>query len=231
MTNFLVIKNKSLFIVLFLKTHLPKTDIHILYTWSLLKHWWWWRQRQWQKSNRFRLAEQQLCTCIMLFLYIPYPSSLHKYKVTVSNFTFCQGWENMTTTFFLFSWLWYRSLEFNSKNVWQLLMNWTRLSKGDKVWGSKSSRRFHGRCCCRCFSFVVCMRRQQMTCSRYIICAFYNLCQTFLLSLQKFQKIDEEHLKVIIGYLEKYIESQKKGQVLVEGVIIFVVNYISVCWC
>lgn len=35
---------------------------------------------------------------------------------------------------------------------------------------------------------------------------------------QKFQKIDEEHLKVIIGYLEKYIESQKKGQVLVEGV-------------
>ena len=52
-----------------------------------------------------------------------------------------------------------------------------------------------------------------------------------LLLLQKFQKIDEEHLKVIIGYLEKYIESQKKGQVLVEGVIIFVLYSISVCWC
>ena len=65
----------------------------------------------------------------------------------------------------------------------------------------------------------------------YIMCALYNLCQTFLLLLQKFQKIDEEHLKVIIGYLEKYIESQKKGQVLVEGVIIFVLFSISVCWC
>lgn len=63
------------------------------------------------------------------------------------------------------------------------------------------------------------------------MCALYNLCQMFLLLLQKFQKIDEEHLKVIIGYLEKYIESQKKGQVLVEGVIIFVLHSISVCWC
>ena len=63
------------------------------------------------------------------------------------------------------------------------------------------------------------------------MCALYNLCQTFLLLLQKFQKIDEEHLKVIIGYLEKYIESQKKGQVLVEGVIIFVLYSTSVCWC
>lgn len=35
---------------------------------------------------------------------------------------------------------------------------------------------------------------------------------------QKFQKIDEEHLKVIIGYLEQYIGSQKTGQVLVEEV-------------
>lgn len=65
----------------------------------------------------------------------------------------------------------------------------------------------------------------------FTLCALYNLCQTFLLLLQKFQKIDEEHLKVIIGYLEKYIESQKKGQVLVEGVIIFVLFSISVCWC
>ena len=35
---------------------------------------------------------------------------------------------------------------------------------------------------------------------------------------QKFQKIDEEHLNVIIRYLEQYIESQKTGQVLVEQV-------------
>ncbi|XP_015757072.1 PREDICTED: F-BAR domain only protein 2-like [Acropora digitifera] len=35
---------------------------------------------------------------------------------------------------------------------------------------------------------------------------------------QKFQKIDEEHLQVIIRYLEQYIESQKMGQGLVEQV-------------
>lgn len=35
---------------------------------------------------------------------------------------------------------------------------------------------------------------------------------------QKFQKIDEEHLNIIIRYLEQYIESQKTGQVLVEQV-------------
>lgn len=35
---------------------------------------------------------------------------------------------------------------------------------------------------------------------------------------KKFQKIDEEHLKVIVNYLEQYIESQKMGQVLIEQV-------------
>ncbi|XP_078352930.1 LOW QUALITY PROTEIN: F-BAR domain only protein 2-like [Oculina patagonica] len=35
---------------------------------------------------------------------------------------------------------------------------------------------------------------------------------------KKFQKMDEEHLKVIVSYLEQYIESQKSGQVLVEQV-------------
>ena len=40
----------------------------------------------------------------------------------------------------------------------------------------------------------------------------------FLSVMQKFQKIEEEHLKVIISYLEQYIESQKTGQVHVEAV-------------
>ena len=35
------------------------------------------RQREWQKSNRFRLAKQQFCTCITLF-FLP---SLHNYDV------------------------------------------------------------------------------------------------------------------------------------------------------
>ncbi|XP_020617713.1 F-BAR domain only protein 2-like [Orbicella faveolata] len=35
---------------------------------------------------------------------------------------------------------------------------------------------------------------------------------------KKFQKIDEEHLKVIVRYLEQYIESQRTGQVAIEQV-------------
>ena len=41
-----------------------------------------------KKSNRFRLAKQQLCTL------------LHDYNVKVSNFTFCRGRGHKTTTFF-----------------------------------------------------------------------------------------------------------------------------------
>ena len=41
-----------------------------------------------KKSNRFRLAKQQLCTL------------LHDYNVKVSNFTFCRRRGHKTTTFF-----------------------------------------------------------------------------------------------------------------------------------
>ena len=41
-----------------------------------------------KKSNRFRLAKQQLCTL------------LHDYNVKVPNFTFCRGRGHKTTTFF-----------------------------------------------------------------------------------------------------------------------------------
>ena len=50
------------------------------------------RQRERQKSNRFRLAKQQLCTRIMLFLHISL-TSLHDYNVKVPKFTFCRGRE------------------------------------------------------------------------------------------------------------------------------------------
>ena len=38
LTNFLVVKNKSLFIVLFLRKHLPKTDIHRLGPFCFVNH-------------------------------------------------------------------------------------------------------------------------------------------------------------------------------------------------
>ena len=58
-----------------------------------------------KKSNRFRLAKQQLCTL------------LHDHNVKVPNFTFCRGRGHKTTTFFSsFPELWYSPLEFNYKN-------------------------------------------------------------------------------------------------------------------
>ena len=49
----------------------------------------------------FRLAKQQLCTCITLFWYIFLPSLLD-YNVKVPKFTFCRGWEHKTITSFSF---------------------------------------------------------------------------------------------------------------------------------
>ena len=60
------------------------------------------RQRKRQKSNTFRLAKQELCTCITFFWYISLPS-LHDYDLKVPNFTFCGGCEQKTTIFFFVS--------------------------------------------------------------------------------------------------------------------------------
>ena len=60
------------------------------------------RQREGQKSNRFKLAKQQLCKNITLSWYISLPS-LYDYHVKMPNFTFCGKREHKTTTlFFLF---------------------------------------------------------------------------------------------------------------------------------
>ena len=54
-----------------------------------------------KQAMLFRLAKQQLCTCITLFLYISLPSFLD-YNVKVPKLTFCRGWEHKTITFFSF---------------------------------------------------------------------------------------------------------------------------------
>ena len=62
------------------------------------------RQRERQKSIRFRLAKQQLCTCITLFCTFPYRHCTTSYDVRLPNFTFYGGQEHMTTNFFFFLW-------------------------------------------------------------------------------------------------------------------------------
>ena len=53
------------------------------------------------KSDRFRLAKQQLGSCMMLFCTVSLPS-LHIYDVKLRNFTLYGGREHKTTIFVSF---------------------------------------------------------------------------------------------------------------------------------
>ena len=59
------------------------------------------RQRELQKRNWFRLAKQQLCTCITLFC--TFLCRHFDYDLKMPIFTFCGGREGKSTTFFFFS--------------------------------------------------------------------------------------------------------------------------------
>ena len=102
------------------------------------------------KKNVFRLAKQQLCTCIMLFLYISL-LLLHHHNVKVPKFMFCQEHEHKTTTLFFFSSTLIQS--FYRIQLHKNLMNWMSWNKCNKVWSSMNSLfkwRFHSRrsrCC------------------------------------------------------------------------------------
>ena len=72
------------------------------------------RQRERQKSTRFRLAKQQLCTCIKLLCTFPCRHcTTTTWKCLISRFV-----ENANTRqqlYFSFAELWYSLLEFNSR--------------------------------------------------------------------------------------------------------------------
>ena len=81
------------------------------------------RQRERQKSNRFRLDKTTTLHVQHAFLYISLPS-LHDYDMKMSIFTFCGGRERKTTAFFfLILNFRYSFLEFNSRKDCQYLMN------------------------------------------------------------------------------------------------------------
>ena len=60
------------------------------------------RHRKRQKSNRFRLAKQQLCTCVTHFCTFLFRHCT-TYNVKMPNFTICRGREYKTKTFIFFS--------------------------------------------------------------------------------------------------------------------------------
>ena len=79
------------------------------------------RQLEWQKSNRFIVAKQQLCTCIMLFCtFLCCHCMTTAWKCLISRFVKDRNTRQQLS--FSFPELWYSPLEFNSKkiaNIWQ----------------------------------------------------------------------------------------------------------------
>ena len=119
-----------------------------------LKRWQWQRQQEREKNNVFRLAKQQLCSCIMLFCwFICRCCMITMWKSLNSRFV-----ENVNTRRWLsfsFPELWYSLLEFNSRKICQHLKNWMSWNKCDKVWSRVNSFfkwRFHSLCCHCCLS-------------------------------------------------------------------------------
>ena len=83
------------------------------------------------------------------FMYLSLPS-LHDNEVKLPNFTlftFGQDVNTIQRPYFSFSELWYSPLEFNSRNIPQHLMNWTRWNTRNKVWTfwSCANTRFNSR--------------------------------------------------------------------------------------
>ena len=80
------------------------------------------RQRERQKSNRFTLAKQQLCTCITLFCtFLCRRCTTTTWKCLISRFVEDRNTRQQFS--FSFTELWYSPLEFNSKKIWQHLTN------------------------------------------------------------------------------------------------------------
>ena len=92
------------------------------------------RQQERHKSNWFRLAKQQLCTCSTLFCTFFSLPSLHDYdvKLPISRFLRDVNTEQQLSIYF-------PEYQFNSRKNCQHLTKWTRWNKRYKVWSSAFS--------------------------------------------------------------------------------------------
>ena len=113
------------------------------------------RQRERQKTNKFRLAKQQLCTCITLFLYISLPW-LQDYNVKCLISRFITRTWTQDNDFLFISWTLMKSFRIQFKeeiaNMWCIER---------EVWGSASSlfkslfRSRSRRCCLIVFPLIL----------------------------------------------------------------------------
>ena len=109
-------------------------------------------QRERQKSNRFRQAKQQLCTCITLFCtFLCRRCTTTTWNYLISRFV--EDGNKRKQFSFSLPELWCSPLQFNYSKICQHLTNETRWNKRDKVWSSANSLfkwRFRSRRRCRC---------------------------------------------------------------------------------
>ena len=91
-----------------------------------------------KKSNRCRLAKQQLCTCITFFwTFLCCRCMIKTWKCLISRFV-----EDRTTRQGLsssFPKTLIQSLEFNSRKICEHLTNWMTWNYRDKLWSSAKS--------------------------------------------------------------------------------------------
>ena len=89
------------------------------------------RQRERHKINRFRLAKQQLCTCIKLICtFLCRHCTTTTWKCLIS--CFVDDVNSRQRLSFSFPELSYSLLEFNSSKICQHLTNWMSWNKRDK---------------------------------------------------------------------------------------------------
>ena len=91
------------------------------------------RQRERQKSNWFRLAKQQLCTCTTFFC------TFNFFAVSARLRRETQDVKTRQRLSVSFPEFWCSLLKFYSKKYCQHLTKWTRWNKRDKVWSSETS--------------------------------------------------------------------------------------------
>ena len=128
-----------------------------------------WRHRERQKINRFRLAKQQLCTCITLFCTFP----CRHYTTTTWNCLISRFVEDANTRqrfSFCFSWTSMSPLKWNSRKIRQHSSNRRKRNKCDEVWSSANSL-FKWRFCNRrrlcCLSSLLARQRSTSPCDAF----------------------------------------------------------------
>ena len=91
------------------------------------------------KWKRFRLAKQQLCTCITLFCtFLSRRCTTTTWKCLISRFV--EDGNTGQQLSFSFLELWHSPSELNCQKIANICTNWTRWNKRDQVWGSTNSR-------------------------------------------------------------------------------------------